>query len=191
MTTSQAWVPIFVFLVGWSAQSSFRVITSYYLSSRNADDDTLVFLSSRHAHRIPNILIFTHYKNLLLPPPPPSLSPLLTRVAEANSSSNSSNGKASKLYDSPPKEDELQALRNNIRHTISLHPDAKIRFLTNDDCLTSIKNVLPYLTLPMAAKVSLSTLLDDRDDDSVETIRTRTRGSTIRVDGYDRELLSR
>jgi Glycosyltransferase sugar-binding region containing DXD motif len=73
--------------------------------------------SLHHVHAIPNILIFTHYQNLLLPPP----------------------------YGT--HEAELSALHDNVQHTNGLHPGAVVRFLTNDDCVASLERVIPHLSL--------------------------------------------
>jgi len=80
---------------------------------------------SQHEHSIPPILIFTHHTNLLTTP-------------------------ISSLTDA-----EDAALATNVRHTISLHQNnnnnhTQVRFLTDIECLQSIRNALgestPLLT---------------------------------------------
>ena len=71
-----------------------------------------------HTHVIPNNLIFTHYINLL-------------NIEELDSSTNSQQ-----------LSQEDYVLAQNVQNTISLHPSSKVRFLTDDDCLQSISNVL-------------------------------------------------
>jgi hypothetical protein len=64
---------------------------------------------------IPNILIFTHSINLL-----------------TNNNNNNNNTSA---------DSELQALASNVRHSLQLHPDASVRFFTNEDCEQAIVRV--------------------------------------------------
>jgi hypothetical protein len=133
-------------IFGWCVPTSFRSGTYFFNSFPNhastieflpSSSSTTTTTTARHGHKIPNILIFTHYENLLLP------SPTHSNVVDNNTSYTTSD-----KYSIPTQDGELQALRNNIQHTISLHPGATIRFLTDDDCLTSIKNVMPFLNLP-------------------------------------------
>ena len=71
-------------------------------------------------HKIPPILIFTHYIDLL-------------HMDENDNETN----------------DELRVLQRNVHHTIQLHPEATaIRFLTDDDCLLAIQRAVPeYATI--------------------------------------------
>jgi len=84
----------------------------------------LVVLSSSVAkqiqqpHAIPNIVIFTHRYNLL----------------EVDIQDLHIGDEADRL--------ELEALQANVQHSIDLHPGAQVRFLTDDDCVESIKDVL-------------------------------------------------
>jgi len=61
-------------------------------------------------HVIPNILIFTHSTNLLLP-------------------NSNLTGQDAALY-------------TNVQRTIQFHPNASVRFLTDEDCLASLQNVM-------------------------------------------------
>jgi hypothetical protein len=72
-------------------------------------------------HAIPNILVFTHYTNLL-------------DIDNSNTSNNNNM--------TEDDQNELQALRANVKHAISLHPGAQVRFLTDDDCVASLKRVM-------------------------------------------------
>jgi hypothetical protein len=86
---------------------------------------------SNHTHAIPNILLFTHYTNLL------------TYIDKNDNPSNNDNNMAAAPDDNDKeKEKELRALAANVRHAISLHPGAKARFLTDDDCVKSLKAVM-------------------------------------------------
>jgi len=72
--------------------------------------------SSQHA--IPNIVLFTHFANLLdvAPPQNPEWS--------------------------PAKNLEIKVLSANVHHAAKMHPGATARFLTDDDCIESIKAVM-------------------------------------------------
>jgi len=72
-----------------------------------------------HSHKIPNILILTHSHNLLM-------------EDDQESSLSSS-------QDSSAERRELRALHRNVQHTRQLHPTAQVRFLTDNDCITSIR----------------------------------------------------
>jgi len=74
-----------------------------------------------HRHAIPNILIFTHSVNLLHD------SALPERLVGGNDDDDDEKG-------------ELRALQANVRGISKLHPDATIRFLSDDDCVASIRN---------------------------------------------------
>ena len=71
---------------------------------------------------IPNIVVFTHYKNLLT-------ANLTAEFAKNDADSH-----------------ELFVLQQNVRHIVQLHPTAQIRFLTDDDCRQSIANVFAAAT---------------------------------------------
>jgi hypothetical protein len=167
MKTVRILAVIVLFLVGWCVQSWYRATIWFIIIMGSIDDGytkgtvstttAAPILSSSlssslsrstHVHRIPNILIFTHYENLLLlsPPLPSSVPSSVSSLTYVNVS-----------VIRPTKEEEQRALRNNIQHTISLHPDATIRFLTDDDCLTSIRNVVPYLNLPPVTTTTTTT----------------------------------
>jgi len=79
----------------------------------------------KHNHDIPNVLIFTHYQNLLLP---------TTNVRT----------KQEKVVvdDDGDDDDELLVLQQNIHNIIDLHPKATVRFLVDSDCEHSIRNAL-------------------------------------------------
>ena len=70
---------------------------------------------NHHQHDIPNILIFTHRYNLLTT----DLSINLPDVTN-------------------DERDELRALQRNVLNAIALHPGARVRFLTDEDCIQSI-----------------------------------------------------
>jgi hypothetical protein len=197
--------PIVFFLFGWCAHWCFHATTTIlFLPISNNGDTAVVFhsmsnhtstiaslssslsatttttkilSSTMHTHKIPNILIFTYYENLLLPPPPSSPIPPLKH--ETVVVGNSINSSINKNDSAPTKEEELRALRKNIQHTISLHPAATIRFLTDDDCLTSIKNVVPYLNLPYAARVSSSSTSVSTDSASISASTNATSVKTL------------
>jgi flagellar biosynthesis GTPase FlhF len=82
---------------------------------------------SNHSHAIPNILLFTHYTNLL--------------AYDGNVIPRNSDNNMTAAQDND-KEKELRALAANVQHGISLHPGATVRFLTDDDCVASIKAVM-------------------------------------------------
>ena len=80
---------------------------------------------SNHTHAIPNILLFTHYTNLL---------------TYDDNKDNSNNKNRTAAPDD--KDKELRALAANVQHAIALHPNATVRFLTDDDCVASITAVM-------------------------------------------------
>jgi hypothetical protein len=82
----------------------------------------------KHTHAIPNILIFTHYTNLL-------------KYDDSNDNSNNNDNNNTTASDSRK---ELRALSDNVRHAIALHPGAQVRFLTDDDCVHSLKAVMGH-----------------------------------------------
>jgi Glycosyltransferase sugar-binding region containing DXD motif len=88
-------------------------------------------------HAIPNVIIFTHAINLLE-----------TEFEFAPSSSdtttlrhNRKNHTSAALTD---KQTELLALQQNVRIITALHPTATVRFLTDDDCIESIRTVFSH-----------------------------------------------
>jgi len=78
----------------------------------------LVKKSHEHPH-IPSIIIFTHYVQLLK-----------FNISDNEKEINKTNF------------EELIALKKNVLNTISLHSNSTIRFLTDDDCIRSLGNVL-------------------------------------------------
>jgi len=81
-------------------------------------------------HVIRNVLIFTHKYNLL----EIDIEDLeLTSATSNNSNSSNSTDSVSLLEE---ERRELHALQNNVRRIIALH-----RFLTNDNCLDSIRHI--------------------------------------------------
>jgi hypothetical protein len=82
-----------------------------------------------HRHAIPNVITFTHYMNLLddVAPSSAGADPLRNMTIEENI--------------------EIQALRQNVRHAIDLHPGATVRFLTDDECIQSIRNMMGPATM--------------------------------------------
>jgi len=71
----------------------------------------------RPEHKIPDVIIFTHYVDLL----------------------------SNATFSDP----EDYALSDNVRNTIELHPTARVRFLTDEDCVASIVKVMgPDSQLP-------------------------------------------
>jgi Glycosyltransferase sugar-binding region containing DXD motif len=79
-----------------------------------------------HRHKIPNILLFTH-------------SSYLTNRTMAKASQY--------LHPQLSASAEVQALHDNVQHTISLHPNATVRFLIDDDCVAALRRVIPTLNL--------------------------------------------
>ncbi|GKZ00209.1 hypothetical protein MPSEU_000973900 [Mayamaea pseudoterrestris] len=80
----------------------------------------------KHQPIIPNIVTFTHYLNLI--------EVNFTREATLN-----------KTFIADDELDELVVLQQNVRNIIALHPTAKVRFLTDDDCRRSIANVFEQI----------------------------------------------
>lgn len=91
------------------------------LLTNNIADKPRSIGSSHHYHVIPNILIFTHHTSLL----EYNVKTDTTRNSQATA-----------------EQKELLALQRSVRNVIALHPGATVRFLTDKDCLESIKNVL-------------------------------------------------
>jgi hypothetical protein len=136
--------------------------------------------TNNHQHAIPNIIIFTHRYNLLD-----------TDVVQELTLS------------SEEERNELLALQRNVRHSISLHAEARVRFLTDDDCVKSIRAVLGddtplvqyFLSEPQgmfkadvcrgAAMVETGGLYFDVDlgvrMNLWEVLRTNTTFATVRV----------
>ena len=73
--------------------------------------------SKAQQNKIPNVLIFTHALNLL------EYQPGTTNATKE-------------------EQEELVALKNNIHATMELHPDAKVRFLMDEDCIRSIQSAI-------------------------------------------------
>ena len=82
--------------------------------------DTPHSTANPHPH-IPNVLIFTHSENLL-------------------AYESLHNGSSSAAL-----ERELHVLAANVRHTVELHNDAAVRFLTDDDCEEVMVRAFPDL----------------------------------------------
>lgn len=82
----------------------------------------------RRDHVIPRVLIFTHFINLL------EYDVDYNHTAPATTKIEHDLSRAEK--------NEIRSLQANIRKTISLHPNATVRFLTDVDCETSIGNAL-------------------------------------------------
>lgn len=80
-----------------------------------------------HRHAIPNVLIFTHHINLLT----------------ETFSFSSNNSKDQPLS---PEQTELLALQANVHNVIALHPTATVRFLTDADCIDSIRRMYQHNT---------------------------------------------
>jgi len=76
------------------------------------DDDEVATWFNNHQHSIPPTIIFTYHTNLLTTP-------------------------VEELVD-----EEDVALSQNVKNIISLHPESKVRFLNDDDCLNSIQYAL-------------------------------------------------
>jgi hypothetical protein len=70
-----------------------------------------------HHHAIPNILIFTHYVNLLN-----------TTNRPGRVTNRERNG--------------LRAFQKNVHRSIALHPNATVRFLTDEDCVACLQRVV-------------------------------------------------
>ena len=94
----------------------------------NADSSYLTVhhhnLSNQHVHAIPNKLIFTHKYNLL-------------EYQDASSSLRS--------FKEIDNDTELVALSDNVANSIALHATAKVYFWTDDECIASLRRVLPEL----------------------------------------------
>jgi Glycosyltransferase sugar-binding region containing DXD motif len=79
----------------------------------------------QHHHVIPAILTFTHQYNLL------------TEVFPYSNVSD---------YESlTDKEREMLALQQNVHDIMALHPESKVRFLNDTDCVESIRTVMMIL----------------------------------------------
>jgi hypothetical protein len=98
------------------------------MQSHSHDDSKDFEAPNMHHHAVPNVLIFTHFINLL---------------EYGGGGISSSSSAAEELY-SKPRGDEAEflALKKNVQHTISLHPNSTVRFLTDADCENSIRNAL-------------------------------------------------
>jgi mannosyltransferase OCH1-like enzyme len=81
-----------------------------------------------HTHAIPNILIFTHHTNLL---DDAAVKRLLHTIATDNNATLAGAARQDTI--------EVHALADNVRNIIRLHPDATVRFLTDQDCVASIQ----------------------------------------------------
>lgn len=100
--------------------TSRRIMTG--TTTTTTTTTTSSFHTNNHTHRIPNILIFTHAINLL--------EPLLLLLPTDNATT------------SPEMLAEWHVLQHNVRAIVDLHPGATIRFLTNSDCVTSIRRAV-------------------------------------------------
>jgi mannosyltransferase OCH1-like enzyme len=74
-------------------------------------------LSSDHRHAIPNVVIFTHYVNLLH-----NLTALRAKFDKEEFQ-------------------ELLMLQQNVKRIVQLHPRAQVRFLTDTECIQSIQSM--------------------------------------------------
>lgn len=90
-----------------------------------------------NSHRIPKVLIFTHAINLLTYKPPTKEQQ--QSIINSSSSSSSSNKTLEEVL---ADQAELVVLQQNVQRTIEMHRDATVRFLTDDDCITSLQAVL-------------------------------------------------
>jgi len=106
-----------------SGQSGFH--DAHEVLAKGTSDSVASNDDEHHQHNnnmvIPNIITFTHAKNLL-----------------NEDLSVSLNNK-----DDQKKKDilELRVLQANVRHIIRLHPGAQIRFLTDTDCIERVRRV--------------------------------------------------
>jgi Glycosyltransferase sugar-binding region containing DXD motif len=106
-------------------------------------EPSLQFNGTGHAHKIPNILIFTHSHNLL------NLSSLLNDQAATDAAASLHRDASLNATT------EVLALHDNVRHTISLHPGSAVRFLTDHDCLHALRRVIPALTLRVPDEMAI------------------------------------
>lgn len=90
--------------------------------SNDADQQQQQHHNNNNTMMIPNIITFTHAKNLL-------------REDFSLPSTNN--------IEDPETKDilELRVLQANVRHIIRVHPGAQIRFLTDTDCIESLRRV--------------------------------------------------
>jgi Glycosyltransferase sugar-binding region containing DXD motif len=72
--------------------------------------------------KIPNVMIFTHAVNLLTYLPTHDTS--------------------DKTADQLAEQEELLVLQKNVQASIAMHPNAQVRFLTDQDCIQSLQSVL-------------------------------------------------
>lgn len=118
---------LLLFKCGTFMFGCYRYCREVQLSQSNEDAllltnnlaDTRHSMENSHNHAIPNVLIFTHYTNLL--------------EYKVNTKTTD---------DDLATQKELLVLQRNVRNVIALHPGATVRFLTDQDCLESIHNVL-------------------------------------------------
>jgi hypothetical protein len=92
--------------------------------------DTLPLIpEDHHRHKVPNIIIFTHYRDFLHEDLPYSMP-------------NVSATHHQRTHNLTEDQIELLALQANVRASASLHPKAQVRFLTDNDCIESLSHLL-------------------------------------------------
>ena len=106
---------ILLLAVTSSNRHSHVVIAETKPTTNNGGTSVIIdYPSNKHDHHhvIPPIVIFTYHTNLLSTP-------------------------TQQLTD-----EEDRALSSNVRHIVHLHPESKVRFLNDEDCLSSIRATL-------------------------------------------------
>jgi len=118
-------------IIAAAAAASVAALTlllgvSYHYSSKETAATTAAtaarLTEEDKGHAIPNILIFTHRWNLLILD--------LDQDAEQQLQKLDSD-----------ERNELRVLQQNVKNITALHPTAKVRFLTDDDCRTSLQSI--------------------------------------------------
>ena len=108
-------------------------------ADHNLDERTAHAKSNQRLHQqhqIPKILIFTHAINLLTYEPPKNINDQQHIVT------NNYNKTRLAEKEVRSEQDELLALQKNVQRTIKMHPDATVRFLTDEDCINALRAVL-------------------------------------------------
>jgi Glycosyltransferase sugar-binding region containing DXD motif len=105
----------------------------------------------RHS-AIPHILIFTHSVNLW------------------NYSINNDNNTMTE------ESDELMALAANVHSIAERHPMARVRFLTNDDCVASIRSFVRLVHHETRSSFATATTVDLDEDELIDFFHREPRG---------------
>lgn len=103
-------------------------------NSVHAKFDQSVHQRQQHHPQIPKVLIFTHAINLLTYEPPKN-----DQQQHIMKNGNKTHLAEDELRS---EQDEFLALQKNVQKTIKMHPDATVRFLTDEDCINTLRAVL-------------------------------------------------